>query len=411
MSKVIIIEDNINYIKIVEAILKRLKWETVSATSIKTAKPIIEKSGIDDIILSDLRIPGGDADELMEWMRKKGLRNSVVIMTSYFEATFAVKMMRLGAKTFLPKDAAIDMHLREILKEITKEQSMKSIGRTPMPRRKNEVYSKVVDEAKSVAKIGLQVLLVGESGTGKEHMAAIIHNESPRADMPFEKLDADNLDGSFEKASGGTLLIDEIGNLQAETQQKLLRILKTKKYRHSGDGLERTVDVRLVSTTTEDLDKAMEEGRFNRDLLNKIAEYIIKIPPLRETPDDIFPLAESFLCMAREESGCTAKRFNAAARKALQAHGWSGNVTELRNVVYSAAIRCNGEVITERDIVFLPSNTEEEEVICLRKGAIDEKKVRMALERTRGNKRQAAEMLGISRGTFNNLLNKIWDNQ
>lgn len=284
MSKVIIIEDNISYTAIVEAILKRLKWETVSATSIKTAKPIIERSDIDDIILSDLRIPGGDADELMEWMRKKGLRNNVVIMTSYFEATSAVKMMRLGAKTFLPKDAAIDVRLREILKEITKEQRMKSIGRTPIFGRKSETYKNVVAEAKKVARIGMNVLLVGESGTEKEHIAAIIHNESPRADMPFEKLDAKNVDGSFENASGGTLLIDEIGNMQAETQQKLLRILETKRYRHSRDDLKRTVDVRLVSTTTEDLDKAVEEGRFKRDLLNKIAEYIIKIPALRETP-------------------------------------------------------------------------------------------------------------------------------
>lgn len=114
--------------------------------------------------------------------------------------------------------------------------------------------------------------------------------------------------------------------------------------------------------------------------------------------------------MAREESECTARRFNAAARKALQAHSWSGNVAELRNVIYSAAVRCDGEVITERDIVLLPSNTDEEGA-CLLKGAIDDKMVKMAYERTRGNITQAAEILGIGKKTYCNLLKKIWDSQ
>lgn len=365
---------------------------------------------MNDIILSDMRLPEGDAGILLEWMGREELRYTVVIMTHFSEATFAVKMMRLGARTFIAKDGAFDENLLKALKEIKKGQRMKSIGDIPMFKRKSEAYQKVMSEARGIANIGMNVLLVGESGTGKEHIAALIHNGSIRADMPFEKLDSNDVDGSFGKANGGTLFIDGIDDMQAETQRELLRILKAGTYRHGGDN-GRAVDVRLISTTAERLDKAVEEGRINRGLLNMIAEYVIEIPPLRETPEDIFPLAEMFLSMAKEDCGCNVKRFNAAARKALQSHPWNGNITELRNVVYSAAVRCNGEVVTETDIVFLSSNTQKEGSVCLRKGTIDERMVRMAYEQARGNKTKAASILGISRGTFNKMLNKLWDSQ
>lgn len=429
MSKVIIIEDSLGYLKRMEEMLKAHGWETAGAISITSAKPIIEKADVNDVILSDMRLPEGDADKVLAWMGKMGLHNPVVIMTQYYEAPFAVRMMRLGVKTFIAKDAAIDMHLLEILSEIKKEQRIKAIGNKPIFTRQSEAYQRVVEEAKRVAKIGMNVLLVGESGTGKEHIAALIHNESPRADMPFEKLDAGTLsaetasdemfghnkdayegakdkNGRFELAYGGTLFIDEIGNMKVEVQQQLLRVLESKMYRPIGDIRDRAADVRIISATNVDLSKAIEEGRFKRDLLNRIGEYVIKIPPLRETPEDIFPLAEFFLGMAREEHECKAKRFNAAARKALQTHQWIDNVRELRNVVYSAAVRCKGEVITEDDIEFMPFDAAKEDKLMFPSGKITEEDVRKAYKQARGVKATMAVILHVSRGTVHNLLKK-----
>lgn len=430
MSKVIIIEDCIGYLQRIEAMLKAHGWETARATSITQAKPIMEEADVNDIILSDLRLPEGDADKVLAWMGKRGMHNPVIIMTQHYEAPFAVRLMRLGAKTFIAKDAAIDMHLKEILKEIRKEQLRKSIGRKPIYTRQSKAYQKVVEEAKRVAKIGMNVLLVGESGTGKEHIATLIHNASPRANMPFEILHAETLsaetaldelfghnkdayegakdkNGRFELAYGGTLFLDEIGDMKMDVQQQLLRVLESNMYRPIGDIRDRAADVRIISATSIDLGMAIEEGRFNRELLNMIGEYVIKIPPLRETPEDIFPLAEFFLGRAREEHTLGAKRFNAAARKKLQSHIWSGNVGELYNTVLSAAVRCEGDVITEDDIEFMLLDAAIERELRFPNGKLTEEDVRKAYEQARGVKATMATLLHVSRGTVHNLLKRF----
>lgn len=429
MSKVIIIEDSLVFLDRVEAMLNKKGWETARALCMKTAKPQIEKADFCDIILCDLRLPEGDADRLLTWIDKMGFHNPVVIMTNYYETPFAVRMMELGAKTFIAKNNAFDMRLTEVLKEIKKEQLLKFIGSRPIFRRKSDAYQNVVAVAKRVAKSGLNVLLVGESGTGKEHIATLIHNSSPRANMPFEKIDAGTLTvesapnemfghkkdayegamdkvGHFEKAYGGSLFIDDIGNMPVEVQQQFISVLDSKMYRPIGDIRDRAINVGIISATSEDLARAVEEGRFKKKLLNMIGEYVIKIPPLRDTPEDIFPLAEFFLSMAREENECTAKRFNAAARKVLQSHVWSGNVSELRNVVYSAAIRCNGDVITENDIEFMSLDTEIEERLRFPHGKFTEEAVRKAYEQARGIQTRTAKILGVNRGTAINYLKK-----
>ena len=295
--------------------------------------------------------------------------------------------MKSGAEDYIPKPL-IEANLFPLLKTLQKRTERHD---APIYERQSTAFREIERRIRLVAPTNMNVLILGESGTGKEHIAGKIHARSKRAGKPFVAVDCGALfghekgaftgaeskkQGFWEEAAGGTLFLDEIGNLPPEVQQMLLRALESKMYRPTGGGKDRKADVRIIAATNEDLPAAIAEKRFRADLYQRLKEYTLHIPPLRECKEDIIPLAEFFLNLANEEFEKQVKGFDAEARKRLLAYTWGGNVRELKRVVHLAVLHTEGE----------------------------KKQIIRALEQAKGNRKLAAALLGIGRTTLYNKM-------
>lgn len=274
----------------------------------------------------------------------------------------------------------------------------------------------------------MSVLILGENGTGKEHIAQHIHQQSKLADKPFVAVDCGalspsliqsaffghvkgaftgaeaNKTGYFLEADGGTLFLDEVGNLTMEMQQMLLRAIQERRYRPVGAKEDKTANVRIVAATNEDLQKAVTEKRFRQDLLYRLQEYVITMPPLRDCPEDIMPLAEFFREMANRELEREVKGFAASARNALLAHAWPGNVRELKQKIQTAVLQSEGDMITEADLELDNEPSATSACFTLKSGDEERGRILRALKQAAGNKKMAAKILGIGRTTLYNKL-------
>jgi len=283
-----------------------------------------------------------------------------------------------------------------------------------------------------VAPTQLAVMIMGESGTGKEHVAQMIHRRSARSAGPYVAVDCgslsmelapselfghkkgsftsaiENKTGFFSAASGGTLFLDEVGNLPYGVQMQMLRALQEKKIRPVGTSSDIEVDVRIVTATNEDLEKAIGEGRFREDLYHRLNEFMIKVPPLRNCAEDISVYADHFREEANRELDRKVKSLSPEALERLQRYSWPGNLRELRNVIRRAVLFSTGDSITLDSLPFLSEKKKEAEVdtdvsLSAEPGKEKEKIIR-ALEKVNGNKTKAARLLQIDRKT---LYNKI----
>lgn len=274
----------------------------------------------------------------------------------------------------------------------------------------------------------MSVLILGENGTGKEHIAQQIHAQSKQSDKPFVAVDCGALSpslaqsaffghvkgaftgadtnkaGYFQEAEGGTLFLDEVGNLTMEMQQMLLRTIQERRYRPIGAKEDQTANVRIVAATNEDLHKAVAEKRFRQDLLYRLQEYVITVPPLRDCREDIMPLAEFFREIANQELERSVKGFDATACKALLAYPWPGNVRELKQKVLSAVLHTEDDMITENELELGGEQTATSAGFTLKSSAEEKDRILRALNQADGNKRQAAKLLGIGRTTLYNKL-------
>ena len=263
---------------------------------------------------------------------------------------------------------------------------------------------------------------MGESGTGKEHIAKKIHARSKRAGKPFVAVDCGLLSkelaasdlfghekgaftgaerkrlGVWEEAAGGTLFLDEIGNLPPEVQQMLLRALEAKRYRPTGGSKDKKADVRIIAATNEDLQTAIAEKRFRADLYQRLKEYTLHIPPLRECKEDILPLADFFRQLANEEFEKQVKGFDEEAKKELLAYTWGGNVRELKRVVRMAVLHTEGDTVTADALEFDEMPLAADASLAL--NDMEKKQIIHALEQTKGNRTMAAALLGIGRTTL-----------
>ena len=421
--KVLVIEDNPVYCKFVCNLLAKEGLPTISASSLSSARKLAEGMEEDDIVLADLRLPDGECTGLLQWMRERGRRQRFIVMTDYAEVHTAVLSMKLGSEDYIPK-RLIEDRLIPLVRTIRKEQERKDRSRVPIFRRTGEAYLTARHNARIVASTNLSVLILGENGTGKEHIAHYIHERSKRADRPFVPVDcgalsaslapsdffghvkgaftgADcNRTGYFHEAEGGTLFLDEVGNLPMETQRMLLRAIQERRYRPVGAKEDKTADVRIVAATNEDLQKAVAEKRFRQDLLYRLREYPITVPPLRESRDDIMPLAEFFREQANRELERDTKGFDISARKALLAHTWPGNVRELKLTVQAAVLRGNGDTLTASDLAIDHELSATPDCFTLKDEGLEKERILRALEQAGGNRATAARILGIGRTTL-----------
>ena len=425
--KIYVIEDNPVYNDYVCNLLRKEGFRTEQAYHLNTARKLLAKIEDGDIVLADLRLPDGESIDLLRWMRAGGKEQPFIIMTNYGEVNSAVESMKLGSKDYIQKPLLEDK-LIPLVRSIQKERENRRQSQVPIFTRQGAAYQNIKKRVRLIATTRLSVLILGENGTGKEHIAQHIHARSKQADKPFVAVDCGALPpslaqsaffghvkgaftgadannaGYFQEAEDGTLFLDEVGNLTMEMQQMLLRAIQERRYRPLGAKEDKAANVRIVAATNEDLQKAVAEKRFRQDLLYRLQEYVITIPPLRDCREDIMPLAEFFREIANKELERSVKGFDATARNALHTYPWPGNVRELKQKVLSAVLHAEGDMITESELELGGEQTAAPIGFTLKSGEEEKERILRALKQADGNKRQAAKLLGIGRTTLYNKL-------
>ena len=425
MGKIIVLEDNILFAEVVCRWLQHEGWQTETITTISRAKKLMENADANDIVLADLRLPDGESTALREWKRKNGMDQPFIVMTDYAEVHTAVASMKLGSMDYIPKRMLEDK-LIPIIKGIVQKQKAASetFGNTPIFNRDSEAFRQIKERIRLVAPTDMSVLILGENGTGKEHIAQRIHEKSKRAKQPFVSVDCGSISpslaqsaffghvkgaftgadtnkvGYFQEANGGTLFLDEVGNLPYEIQLMLLRVIQERKYRPVGAKEDKNCNVRIVAATNEDLVKAVIDKRFRQDLLYRLQDFKIMLPPLRNCQEDIMPLAEFFREQSNKKLDKAVKGFDSSAKKALQLHPWSGNVRELKQKIQTAVLLCEGNNITEDDLELYVEQETSPVCYSLKDVQQEKERIKQALEQCGGNKVSAAKLLKIGRTTL-----------
>ena len=435
-TRILVVEDDAAFGTMLLTWLKKSGYEAVLASRYEQAKVEISTHQF-DLILADLRLPDGDGILLMTWVREK-MKSQVpiIVMTGYAEVQTAVSAMKLGAFDYLKKPINPSVLEEKIVAAL--ESSEEETGEPFIVAKKQWVRGnspamlKLYKHVELVAPTKFSVLILGESGTGKEYIARMIHELSQYKDGPFIPVDCGSLSkelapselfghlkgsftsaiadkkGVFEQAKGGTVFLDEVGNLPYEVQMQLLRALQEQKVRPVGSATDVQVDVRILAATNENLEQAIEEGRFRQDLFHRINEFAIEVPPLRDRLEDFDELTVFFIRQANEELGKNVKGITPEAAERLKEQRWNGNLRELRNVVRRCVLFADGENIDLDDLpVFVQPLrkvvTEPEDDWALRPDH-EKEQIEAALRKARGNKTVAAKLLQIDRKTLYNKM-------
>ena len=451
MKAILIVEDDITFGMMLKTWLGKKGFEVSSVSNIARARKHIESQTV-DLVLSDLRLPDYEGIDLLKWMNDRGINIPLIIMTGYADIQSAVLAMKLGARDYIAKP----VNPEELLKKISEALQTESSPAVPHSTARNSSNPKKggsnsqdtsetnhsylegeSDAAKQlynyvglVAPTNMSVLINGSSGTGKEYVAHRIHQLSKRSDKPFIAVDCGSIPkelaaseffghvkgsftgaltdktGAFVAANGGTIFLDEIGNLSYEVQIQLLRALQERKIRPVGSTQEISVDIRLVSATNENLEQAIEKGTFREDLYHRINEFTLRMPDLKERKEDILLFANFFLDQANKELDKHLIGFDAKASQALQSYHWPGNIRQMKNIVKRATLLAQGSFIT-----LLELGTELFEVptistasMALRNEETEKEHILEALRQTGNNKSKAAQLLDIDRKTLYNKL-------
>lgn len=452
IHKILIVEDDIAFGTMLKGWFRKNSYEPVLCQSIEGAKDELCKENF-SLLLTDLRLPDGDGIMLLAWVRENKMELPVIIMTSYGEIQSAVSAIKLGAEDFLEKPInptilkeKIDLALgkknqvhdntdqtsagRDQVQGKTKhakDSGLRSSAQGPkIVLGKSHTAKQMQEHIMMVAPTKMSVLILGESGTGKEFVARMLHQNSPRKDAPFIAVDCGSLSkelapselfghlkgsftsaigdkkGVFEQAEGGTVFLDEVGNLSYEVQVQLLRALQEKKVRPVGSAKDVPIDVRIICATNENLENAIRHGSFREDLYHRLNEFSIAVPPLRERVKDIEMFANHFLAEANTELGKDIKGFSPQTMQTLENYHWSGNIRELRNVVRRATLFATKEEIVPDNLPMLTPITHAEEMALQPEN--EKEQIETALKKARGNKSLAAEMLRITRKTLYNKM-------
>ena len=435
--RILVVEDDATFGLMIQTWLKKNGYEAVLASRYEQAKTEISSKAF-DLILTDLRLPDGDGIILMTWVRET-LKSKVpiIVMTGYAEVQTAVSAMKLGAFDYLKKPINPSILEEKIAAALA--SSDEEAAETFMPSNKQWVrgnspaMQRLYKHVELVAPTKFSVLILGESGTGKEYIARMIHELSQFRDGPFIPVDCGSLSkelapselfghlkgsftsaiadkkGVFEQAKGGTVFLDEVGNLPYEVQMQLLRALQEQKVRPVGSATDIHVDVRILAATNENLEQAIEEGRFRQDLFHRINEFTIEVPPLRDRLEDFDELTAFFIRQANEELGKNVKGITPDALQRMKEQRWNGNLRELRNVVRRCVLFAEGESIEMDDLpVFSAPNKKtviatDEDDWALRPEH-EKEQIEAALQKARGNKTVAAKLLQIDRKTLYNKM-------
>ncbi|HLK18846.1 MAG TPA: sigma-54 dependent transcriptional regulator [Bryobacteraceae bacterium] len=441
---ILVVEDEEKLRRVVELQLKGAGFEVDQAGNVEDAMRVADRA---DVILTDLRLPGVSGLELLANLRRQDSHTPVIVMTAFGSIETAVEAMKAGAVDFLPKPFSLD-HLMTVVNKALELRTLRDENRelrAELNQRyqfdnivgRSEAMREIFSTVTRVAPTRATVLLCGESGVGKDMIARAIHHHSPRADRPFVKINCTALPenlmeselfgyekgaftganvakpGKFEQADTGTVFLDEIGDVPASVQVKLLRILQEREFERLGSNKVKHIDVRVLAATNVDLRAALEQGTFREDLYYRLNVLPINIPPLRERKEDIPYLAGHFVKKLSKDLGSPVQSISDAAMQRLLDYHWPGNVRELENVLERSMVLANGSVLEAGDIKldtapsarfsvadnFLPEGTTLDQY--------EQSIIREALKRANGNKSQAARMLGLTRNALRYRLSQM----
>ncbi len=428
---ILIVEDDLTFATMLKTWLGKKGFTVDTASNQARARKQLAAQTY-DLVLSDLRLPDRDGLSLLTWMKEQGFSTPLIIMTSYADIQTAVQAIKQGANDYISKPIQPDELLRKINEALQGENTPDKPASTYLEG-ESEAAHQLYSHVGLVAPTPMSVLINGASGTGKEYVAHRIHQLSKRADKPFIAIDCgaipkdlaaseffghvkgsftgavNDKKGAFVEANGGTIFLDEIGNLSYEVQVQLLRALQERRIRPVGSTKEIEVDVRVVSATNENLQRAIEKGTFREDLFHRINEFTLHMPALKERQEDILLFANFFLDQANRELDRQLIGFDPSACRALQAYSWPGNLRQLKNIVKRATLLAQSKYITLQD---LGNDLQETPVststlassYTLHDEATEKQRILHALKQAAGNKSKAAQLLGIDRKTLYNKL-------
>ncbi len=393
-----------------------------------------------DIFFLDLKMPGMSGLELQKKIKEIQPDGTIIIITAFASVESAVEAMQSGAYDYLSKPFDPDylaLMVRNIIERKKLKEETASLKKTiDVVYTSKEIIGessgiqKMMEDIRAVADTGSTVLIRGESGTGKELVARAIHANSKRRYAPIVTINCGALPesileselfghekgaftgaqyarkGKFEMADGGTIFLDEIGNISPKIQMELLRVLEDKKFFRLGGSKELKADFRTIAATNKDLEAAMEKGEFRNDLFYRLNVFVIEIPPLRERKSDIEILAQNFLNVFTAQMNKPIARISPAAMKLLADYDWPGNVRELENAIERAVVVCKAKEIKPSDFPFFHARPEEEATTDDSLESLQRKHIKKVLEQTGWNISKAASVLQIDRVTLYNKISK-----
>ena len=440
-TEVLLVDDEKIILNSLSRELKTNNFNVATAESGEEAVAKLKASPY-DLVVTDLKMEGMDGIEVLKQAKQLCPEAAVIILTGHGDLNSAIEAVRFGADDYLLKPCDIDELLFRISNCLEKqepkekeepgatsvkryEESHRIIGKDASVRELHEL----IQEA---AGVNLPVLIQGESGTGKELVAQAIHAASPRKDktfiavncaaLPHELLESElfghvkgaftgairDKKGRFELADGGTIFLDEIGEMDLAVQIKLLRVLQEGEFERIGGTQTIKVDVRLISATNKELEEEVKSGNFRLDLYYRLCVVPITVPPLRERCGDVPLLAAHFLAQSGKQVGKGSPQLSADALSSLTGYPWPGNIRELQNVVQFALMKCKGQSICLEHLpAYIVENAQTAPLSNFygRKRKLDEQSVLEALKKAKGNKVEAAKELGVARATLYRFLN------
>ena len=449
--RVLIVDDEEVLRDVLEVVLRREGFDVVSAASGEEALSMLDGEEVDLAIL-DVMLPGISGIDTLRAMRISNPHLPVIVITASSSIDGAIEAMKHGAFHYIPKPFKND----EVVLTVNKALEQRRLSRenerlkTELSDKftfaniigKSEVMRKVFDLIKQAAPSRSNILIQGESGTGKELVAKAIHHASPRARNAFVTVNSGSLPpellesslfghmkgaftgaiatkrGLFEVADGGSIFLDEIGNINLETQAKLLRVIQEKEFMRLGSVETIRVDARIIAATNADLHRLMADLKFREDLYYRLNVITIQLPPLRRKREDIPLLVQHFLQKYSEENKRKVREVTPDAMRILMDHAWPGNVRELENTIERAVVLCNGDRVTPEllpDYLRYPARTDQPTMIVPQDGLslkdsvsnYERAMILQSLELANGVQKRAAELLQLKPSTLNEMMKRL----
>lgn len=433
MNSILIIDDEEKLRLLLKRIISLEGFTVLEANNIVSAQKVLEKEPV-DVVLCDVKLPDGNGVDFVRTIRQSYPMLEIILLTAFGNVPDGVQAMRNGAFDYIMKGDDNDKIIPLLNRALDKVQLAKKVEQ--LQKQVGEKYSfdtiiggspliqQAVELAKKVAATDTTVLLLGETGTGKEIFAQAIHHNSSRGNKSFVAVNCSSFSkelleselfghkagaftgavkdkkGLFEEANGGTIFLDEIGEMPAELQARLLRVLETGEFIKVGDTKTLKVNVRTIAATNRDLQKEIETGHFRSDLFYRLSVFQISLPSLQQRAKDIPALAKHFVAVFAAKTNKPVPVLQKEYLEALQQYNWPGNIRELKNVIERSVILENGNELTTSTLPFNMQHAADAKSSSFELAVVEKQHIQKVLQHTNGNKTETARLLGIGLTTL-----------